>query len=646
MIRFTPRWMTPNNVPLDTVPLLEGNSVEITLAAEDVASFNTVFVPLVTTRLSAASDVVDWVKVNSTVLDEERIEKSGKNLELDLSGLTLPGTFVVEIARQIDLTYSLLYGSLPPGLTLSPDGIISGTVGNAPGDQTTTYTFSCRVSNGTLVQDRQFAIRVTPVAKLFSWLTNDLPTVETDDDLDIDFHPLGVFRRLEVSSTSFLGRNADMEVPVMEVRPTGKTGDFFEGLPPGLTLQGATLRGNILQSAYTGRYLFALGFVGQSTPLLYLEILIEDGTAVNVYAPSVIQWLTPNRLDDLTETYPSTLSVNAVATQAIKYVFAPGSGPLPPGLALNADTGDITGFVGHVSRETRYPFTIRAQTPTAHADRRFNVTIKNRFNSPLTLDIRLRVRTLDRGMVPTIRTLIPRERLYRPTDPIHGVLEEPSVYIIKGLTGDSIDAALQGDGTNGPFGNDYHGQFDVLLGRHKAAVARKQDGSIIYEVVYRPLIDPIAKAGGFQFNTDQAVEDRVLYPQSGATPQYIYPKSIRNARMDFVKDIGFATEDAALRTLTGPNGIEALPTWMTCEQDLGDASSVLGFIPAMVVAYVVPGYGNIAANLLNASTTLPPPGREISFERLFSFEHVNRQGTGFDGGSTTFDGDTTFFDPM
>lgn len=644
-MRFSPRWLTPNSTPLDATPYLEGSIVALALAAEDVASFNTHYSPAITTALSAASDVVASVKANSDIVDPGRVEVSGKLLTINLAGLSLPDTFIIEVTRDTDLTYSLLYGDLPPGLSLRADGIVHGTIGNVVGDDTIVYTFSCRATNGALVQDRQFTIRVEPEDKPFSWLTSDLPVPETDDALEIEYHPFGTFRRLELFRANITGRNSDLETPQIEMRPTGLSGSFIEGLPSGLAVSDTVIKGTILQSAASGRYLAAVGFVGQLTPILYLEIIVEDGTAVDVYSPSIIEWKTSPTLDSMIETYPSTLSVEATSAQPVSYLFAPNSRPLPGGLTLNATTGQIVGYATHVTKETNYSFTIRAKTATAYSDRTFSVTVHNRYNTAVTLDVRLQVRTTDRKAMAGIRELIPAANIYRDGDSNFGVQTEPSVYIIKGLSGSSMEAAL-GEDNNQPFGSDYHGQFDVLLGRHVVAVARKENGDILYEPVYRALIDVNANAGGFVFNTDLAIEDKVLYPQSGDEPTYIYPKSIRNARLDFVKDIGFATNDPALKKLTGPTGVEALPLWMTSEQVVGSPASVLGFVAAMVIVYAKPGYGNSIAATLNACATLPPRGREMTFARLFAYEQVNRIGTTMDGQSLTFDGGTTFFDPM
>ena len=58
------------------------------------------------------------------------------------------------------LTYSILSGSLPTGLTLnSSTGVVSGTAGPVTGD--TTYTFTARVSDGNNNSDRSFNIIVT-----------------------------------------------------------------------------------------------------------------------------------------------------------------------------------------------------------------------------------------------------------------------------------------------------------------------------------------------------------------------------------------------------------------------------------------------------------------------------------------------------
>jgi len=66
------------------------------------------------------------------------------------------------------LTYSLASGTLPPSMTLSSSGLISGSTSAVASD--TTYSFAARVSDGLNTSDRNFSIIVkAPVKQIFSY---------------------------------------------------------------------------------------------------------------------------------------------------------------------------------------------------------------------------------------------------------------------------------------------------------------------------------------------------------------------------------------------------------------------------------------------------------------------------------------------
>lgn len=650
MSEFSPRWVTSNSTALNATPLQEGSSATYTLEAEDILLQTMPPASLLTFKLPSALDSVAWVKVNGAVLDNNRVTKQGRNLNLNLGGLTLGAVAQVEIKRVTDLGYTILYGTLPPGMSLSSSGVISGQLGNITGSEEIAYDFSIRVTNGSTVQDRSFRIRALPVPKTSVWVTANLPPETTDTVLNIDYYPLGSVRRLESKPVAFSTANPDYETPVIEVRRTGLLGYFNEGLPPGLSIVNNSLKGTVRPDVRAGRYLFKLGFVGQLANTIICEIFVLNATAGAPSTPATITWKTPEDLGIIQETYPCHIGLVAEATGKVTYTIAPGSTPMPAGLVLNADTGDIEGYVAHVATETQYVFTIRANVKANYADRQFTLTVANRYNTPETLDVKLKLRTVDRlGLVEKYKQRIPADDVFRPADPNFGIQPEPFVYIIKGLAGIDLEEAKTGNRPDGLFGNDYHGQFSLSLGRHYHAVMRDQRGAVVYEVIYRTLIDAQAMAGGFEFGTERAIEQPILYPQSKDVAQYIYPKSVRNARLDFVKDLGFATDDPSKAILTGVTGVEAMPEWMACEQILGDPKSIMGFFPALVIAYTKPDMAApIVAdlNLAAQQSLLPPPGRSVVLERYFLSDHVNRQGTTFDGGLTTYDGGTTFFDPI
>lgn len=647
MSEFSPRWMTGNATALNNTPLQEGSSATFTLEAEDVMISTDELTGVLTYRLPSALDDIAWIKINGSVVDSNRTSRQGRDLLVNIAGLPFTGILNVEVKRNSPLTYALLYGTLPPGMSLSQLGVISGQLGNIVGDDEIVYDFSVRVSNGVTVQDRSFRIRALPVAKVSVWITSSLSPENTDRVLNIDYYPLGGVRRLEAKPIAFETANPDYETPVIEVRRTGLLGFFNEGLPPGMSIVNNALRGTVRPDVRAGRYLFKLGFVGQLLGTIICEIVVLNRAAQVPTSPTTIAWVTPEDLGTVQETFPCHIRLRAEVAGKITYSMAPGSTPMPAGLILDANTGDIRGYVAHVARETNYTFTVRASVNENYADRRFNITVANRFNTPETLDVKLKLRTVDRlGIVERYKAAIPAASIFRPDDPNFGIQPEPFVYIIKGLAGLNLEAAKQGNREAGLFGNDYHGQFALTLGRHYHAVMRDRNGEVVYEVIYRTMIDAQAMAGGFQFGTERAIEAPILYPQSKEVAQYIYPKSVRNARLDFVKDLGFATDDPTAQILTGVTGVEAMPEWMSCEQIAGDPTSVMGFFPALIIGYVKPDMASPIVATLNTSTTLPPPGRAVVLERYFLNAHVNRLGSSFDGGTTIFDGGTTFFDAI
>jgi hypothetical protein len=648
MIRFSPHWQTSNASPLDNSPLSEGTVFSKSLDAVDYAVTSMTYSASPTLVLpSAAADIIS-VTVNGNELDEQYVEIVGtKTLQLSLAHLSIISpTITVELVRTRSLAYNVLRGSLPPGLVMNSSGVISGTIENIIGEGTISFEFTVRCTNGETVKDRSFTIRTTAVQFDTTWVLDDY-TQDTDDDLDIDYLVFGTFKRAETIDIPLLWIDADEDTAVVELLDTGLSGDFEEGLPPGIVIENNTLMGTIAPNTIAARYLFKLGFVGQTTNRIYGEIVTEASLAISVVEPqSVVRWITPaGSLGMVSETYECVFGVKAAAgSLTITYDLAPSSGPLPPGIYLNATTGALQGYATHVSSDTTYSFVVRATTTEGYSDRSFSVTVKNRFNTSDVLEVRLGLKAVDSlGVRTQYRSLIHTNIRYRNDDRNFGV-PEPFVYLIKGLAGPSLTPAQQGDGTVGIFSENYHDSFPVIVGPHRLAVARDASGTIIYEVIYRPIIDPQAKAGGFSFDSETALEEKVLWPQSGDTLRYIFPKSFRNARLDMVRDLGFATDDTDLQFLPGPDGVEAIPIWMTCEQIKNDPTSVLGFIPALVVGFTKVGQGKALLSHLDDVSVLNI-GKQLVFGRFFEFNYLLLVATTFDLDTTTFDNSTLIFDP-
>ncbi len=224
-----------------------------------------------------------------------------------LTGLLPPGRVGEGYDTSIGATgglppyqFTLLSGSLPPGLSLASDGRLRGTP-----SQTGTFTFVVQVSDTSQsTSSGSFSIRVLPPQ--LNILTTSLPD-----------GAVGVSYLVTLAATGG-------EPPYSWVLSSGS-------LPPGLSLSpGGVLSGT---PTTAGASQFTVSVADQS------------GAAVSRTFRINIE----NRLRILTESLPGGTEGSAysaalsAAGGTPPYSWAVPSGSLPPGLGLNAATGAISG---------------------------------------------------------------------------------------------------------------------------------------------------------------------------------------------------------------------------------------------------------------------------------------------------------------
>jgi hypothetical protein len=165
------------------------------------------------------------------------------------------------------------------------------------------------------------------------------------------------------------------------------------------------------------------------------------------------------------------------------------------------------------------------------------------------------------------------ELIYRADDPYFGVARRVVYNHAYGLTAATLDDYVASLELN-------HYWKNLVLGEIKTAQARDDDGNIIYEVVYSEIVDNLVNDAG------ESVDKQVVLPFPINANQLtqidsVYPNSLQNMRDQVIDTVGQVSR--------------VLPRWMLSRQSDG---SVLGFTPAWVIAYTMPGQsGQIAYNI-------------------------------------------------
>jgi hypothetical protein len=546
-------------------------------------------------------------------------------------GSVLPGLQIEYTDPDPDETVvvRLVAGTLPPGTTLSPTGLISGFIDvNAEIDATagysrdgqgyeeypydfstqsadTTYEFTLEVTDGSLNNLRTFNIIVYSRNNLTADNTNltadnDFVTADvTPVRTPIITTPQGLIdtvRSDNFFAYQFVGLDLDGD----------QIAYVMTGSVPGLMLDTGSgwLYGYIPDLGLTELvYDFSIQVYKVNDPS-YISDAYLYSLAINGPIDSDITWITPADLGTIVNGATSTLRVEAVSRAGLELNYRLLSGSrslLPQGLRL-LPSGNIVGRVSFDTfaldgGTTTFDIDSRNRTPApttfdlkftfvvqfysvnsvVNITKTFSVTIVREYNEPYeNLYVQAMPPLNDRAVLEDLLQdpqIFPPELIYRSDDPNFGVSTRVVYRHAFGLTASTLE-----DYYSSLYENHYW--KNLVLGEIEVAVARNSNNEIIYEVVYSRVIDNLLNDAG------QSVSKQVTLPYAvetdgGQEIDVVYPNSLINMRDQVIDTVGQIGN--------------VLPTWMISKQRNG---RVLGFTPAWVIAYVKPGQGaRVAYNI-------------------------------------------------
>jgi len=657
MIAFYPTWQTPSG---NITRIIENQAISIKLNAVHSAQFMGSYFNS-PNQVNLAGNNIDLRSISNVYVNNKSVSYTIEADNIVLSNTVVSKSDIISINTTKPLTYSTLYDSLPSGLSLSNSGLISGTLKSSKSVVPQTYTFATRISDGIYVRDREFSIIVdisNAVSSPPSW--GKLPTEKIKSgNPPFPYIPIGSSTRSKLFEFQLDIFEPTNLPPTFEIQRffNPQLSSPFNMIPSGLSINSSGLiEGIVAPDVRFGDYYFNILMKdffgnlitsGNAKNALTFKITIEP-TNTSLQPFRLIIWNTPaGFLTSLYEGQAFPLSINAICTtgESVSYSLVKNT-QLPPGLKLNSSNGNIEGILLHASdTNVTYDFTVRANVLNVFEDRNFSITVLSKYKSSQYLDFYFKIRMLDATyMTKYYSEIIQTSDYFRRDDINFGISNSNSlqIYLIGGLNGsaDTVGSYIRSSPTNGP--------MRLILGDHKVANVII-NGKVIYEVLYREVHDSMAGAGGYIIDNNP-VKDPLLYPESDATnPVYINPNSINNIRNEFALGLKFPSDNPKF---LGINSAENLPIWMSCPQSNNDPSTAIGYIPAIVVAYLLPGTGKqvldkIAVRYKPDESPIDPSdpirrGHVVLFDQYeVIFESISIK-TSFDLDLTSFDNGLIF----
>ena len=434
---------------------------------------------------------------------------------------------------------SLVSGRLPPGLTLSSTGLISGYIGLNPtisvtpgfsrvGQGYSVYPFDFTAE--TLNANYEFALQVTDgktsaiqTFSMFVWSTdafNASTTLITADDsyltASIANINVPVLNNIQgsigsaPSDTFFAYKFTGEDINGDEIRYSGLN------IPPGLYLDPVSgwLSGYLPSIGLTETvYNFNIQVYIYATPSVISDPYQYSLTSIGPISTGVI-WVTPSKLGSIANGGTSIFYVKAttIAGLPLEYRLQSGSDSrLPQGLTL-LPSGNIVGRVSFnifsldsgattIDRNTTtfdltYTFTVNAYSVNGYVNvfKTFTINVVPVYSTPYNnLYIECMPPVPDRQLIGSLlenRSIFTPSLIYRPDDYNFGVSSNVTYYHAYGLNAVSLNYYIESLQLN-------HYWKNLTLGKIKTAQALDPvTGKVIYEVVYSEVVDNLVNNNG------------------------------------------------------------------------------------------------------------------------------------------------------
>jgi len=558
------------------------------------------------------------------------------------------------------LVYEIASGELPPGVTMSKTGLISGIVqltedqrfgprggfdaegyptdDGGSNDQeiwdptvktksiSKSFDFIVRVSDGTnsVQQDNSIFVYSADYWRVSnSAIRADMNTIG-GSRLSVDF---SANRRPIFKTGSDLGtfrhdNNVVIKIDVEDFDPLQSSLEYSlqsGSLPTGLSLnlQTGEIAGTLQrQSAVEVDHTFTI----RANRVV--------STGINVFTDQIftmkvigeidvgIQFLTPTIVGTVTADIPCTLSLNAVADQSNSvFSYSVTSGSLPTGITLSS-TGHFIGTIKaddfeDSTRSFTFEVSVSNQYQSAATSKEFTINVDIPFTSRRFGNLTGHSTSLiDQNIFYKISqdpNINSTEYVYRGEDTNFGIKIKPEILLLAGLEQQTLTTFQNQMEQN-------HAIKRLYFGDIKTAVA-KQNGDVLYEVVYMEMKDNLVNNNGTavsrSINLRPAVAKPVIGPRAGTT----------NITADFddysvitADGLSFSTSGSKVRFATQlsadldyistlyPNAVANmrsrmkelghkewthLPLWMRTEQP--GEKGPLGYVLAVPLCYCKPG---------------------------------------------------------
>jgi hypothetical protein len=465
------------------------------------------------------------------------------------------------------LVYEIVKGELPPGVTMSKTGLISGIVrltedqsfGPRGGysasnedyddvvyDKTVTtksvsknFDFIVRVSDGTSfieqnnnifvfsadywrVSNTQITIDATEIEG--SPITMDLsanrrPVFRTASDLGSFRHDNNVVIKIDVEDFDPL--QADLEYSIQSgALPSGLQIDINSG-----EIYGQLPRQSAVEVDYT--------FTVRANRVISAGVnVFQDQTFTMKVIGEIdigIAFTTPTQVGTLKAGVPSLLHIEAVNDAPDRVLtYSVTSGALPPGITLST-SGNLIGTIdpsdfADSTRSYSFTVTVSDQYQIAATSKEFTITVDITETQTEYGNMTGHATSLvDQNIFYNIAqdpNINSPEFIFRAEDPGFGMRLKPDMLMIAGLEAQTLTEFQQQMEQN-------HAPKTLYFGDIKTAIA-KEGTTVKYEVVYLEIKDNMVNKNGDAVSRSFSLRDAVVKPMLGPRA------SSMNATADYV----------------------------------------------------------------------------------------------------------------